>query len=213
MTRRFDDFTQEVHDWFKQHYDKASDPEQAWVDREEAILNVGSRISPGEATRESQKRSQKSHSALSHEQAVRRGRRYKMIALLSSLYRNDHLDQKVDGNRTFYRYKEKQPGVLSPKRTRVQVEAVQPIVEPVPVKKSFTSTEQVSTFRLMAKSDIGKLPVTDVLVDGQPRIRIELDNMTLELTASAVDSLCDRLASQLIYARGRAIALEQATSL
>jgi hypothetical protein len=136
-----------------------------------------------------------------------------MIALLSSLQRNDHLDQKIDGNRTFYRYKEKQTFV-APKRNRVHVEAVQPITEPVPVAKTFSpAPEMSSSFHQITKSDIAKIPVTDVLIDGQPRIRIEFNNMTIELTASAVDAFCDRLGAQLTYARGRAIALEQATSL
>lgn len=206
MTRRFDDFTQKVHDHFRI---KAEQNPDQWIDRETAIIDLQNLIAPGEASRISANIHPDHHESLDDTQRIRRGRRIKLVNTMTSLQRGGHLYISIDGNKTLYKYRDKEKEgkapELVPQRKRSTAVTVTP-VESVPVAQAV----QAMRFRQVTKSDVAhQFHITDVLINGQPCIRMQFEDITLELTASATDALCDRLASQLVYARGTAMALQQ----
>lgn len=207
MTRRFENFTQQVHDWFRQQQERHGD---IWIDREVAILELKDQIPPGEAVRESEKMNPQHHARLDQTQRVSRGRRNKLITVMSSLQRGGHLYMQIEGNKTLYRFRDKEKegaAESAPVQRRRAPTTTTVVTEAIPIQTVPTTTVQ---FHEISKSDVAhQFEITDVLVNGQPRIRVKFENLTFEFSASAADAFCDRISAQLTYARGTAMALQQ----
>ena len=198
MTRRFEETTRTVYKWFKERYDV--DPEK-FHDRDLALIELQDIIPPGVAARYSEQHSKEYHDSLSPAEQVRRGRRNKMIQIITSLYRGGHLDQQVIDGKTFLRIN---PDKLEP-HEQLPVSSVGSVVSTQVVTQAPVILPSVEPIQLhiLSKSDIAnKFEITDIVVDGQPKIRLKYGNLVFELSSSAADHLCDRIGAQLIYARG-----------
>jgi hypothetical protein len=196
MTRRFEETTRAVYVWFKDRYDV--DPEK-FIDRDVALIELQDKVPPGVAARFSEKQNKQYHDSLSPAEQVRRGRRNKMIQTITSLHRGGYLEQRVVDGKTYLRF---DPTKLEPE-------------EQLPSSPSIVSTHVVShppatltpidpiELHILSKSDIANnFEITDLVVDGQPKIRVKYGKIVFELSSSAADHLCDRIGAQLIYARG-----------
>jgi hypothetical protein len=201
MTRRFEETTRTVYKWFKERYDV--DPEK-YHDRDLALIDLQDIIAPGVAARYSEQHSKEYHDSLSPAEQVRRGRRNKMIQIITSLYRGGHLEQKIIDGKTFLRINadklESHDQIAASSVPSTSSVVSTQVVTQAPV--SLTPIEPIQ-LHILSKSDIAnKFEITDIVVDGQPKIRVKYGNLVFELSSSAADHLCDRIGAQLIYARG-----------
>ena len=208
MTRRFDDMTLKVYQYFENKYRENPD---LWIKRDDAILDLSDVIPPGVATRFSSNYSSEYHSSLSVEQQIRRGRRQKLIAIMTSLSRNQHLEQRdsADGNKIMLRLslaKRDPSEFVDADRTRNHfpqrpAQSLEDLVQPreVQVVDAFPSLALYP----VAKSDVAhKWQITHFISEGQPKIRAQYGSVVFEFTASAADAFCDRISAHLIFARG-----------
>lgn len=215
MTRRFDDMTLKVYQYFEDQYRKNP---SVWIKRDDAILDLADVIPPGVATRFSSNYSPEYHTSLSVEQQIRRGRRQKLIAIMTSLVRNDHLEQRdsEDGNKITLRLSmaKRDPAEFGSAPVAVRTAPIRAVesLEDLLAPREAQPVEAISTFALypVAKSDIAhKWQITHFIADGQPKIRAQYGNIVFEFSSSAADAFCDRITAQLIYARGE-LAQQQA---
>lgn len=201
MTRRFDDTTRAIYNWFRDR--ELADPGK-FYDREHVLIELRDLIPPPVATRFSEQHSKAYHDSLSLSEQVRRGRRNKLITTFNSMVRGGHLEERKDANdgKVYLRMEPvkfyKDNDLTPPSSVQIPTAVPTVIAHPVqPVQVEATQLYQIS------KSDVAnQFKITDILVDGMPKIRIEFNNVVWEMTASAADHFCDRVGSQLIYARG-----------